>query len=1198
MAVFAADFPSDPDVDPGVGGQWTHPETGVVYEWDGVAWNIAGGSGSEGGGTPPGGGGGDTTPGGGGGDTIPGGPGGDPIDLSGDVEIGTDCSNGSLTVHSPATFECGIVSNGDVLIDGELNVLGDFNISPNITNDVSIEGNVSVGTNCGDYTLEVNSETTLHCKVQAESSVNVDGKLTYKGNEVALLAQVIDEAKVRHDADEALGKRIDAIDGYDDQEIFDKLNQETLERKEADGLLNAKSSANTTEIAGLKRDLREASAELSDGVIRLTHTAATKSDLAAEAQARAVGDARLDEQVRQNATTIAVNSEAIDSEVKDRIASDNLIKELAKQHFDEINRRINVILDELAKGTEGELVAYDDTFIREMLEAEKAFRVQEDNKLSERIDATDLEVEALKLMIIVSPDDPIEAGTEITAGCIWHRYNVSDPALGSTFMAVQKTADNPDDGLIWITFGGGASTLDELNDVKLDLMARRIRRTPVTKAADLGEGHFEENGYRGSWTFHADTPGSISSVGGWFTQNNPNPAGGDSTTDGQELVVATHNSDNENLLGQFSALEHGDVVLVKHESLGDEFVLYPIAAVDIHALGGGYTNRSCSLLQLDTSLAITPTGKPGDFVSIKFGQWVSGGDPIDPPIDEPVDPDPGVDPFIDCFLGYDAKSKLWTAKLIEGGSGGGTCIVAQEDPLGTHSNLQQGTIWHQIEDGASPDSLRDNDVHNTFVLVDAEDGSQFWSKTAGAYLSTSGGTVEGRVVIDNGEELGSPFTVMGNIEKDSGDIERGKLLNVGNYPDDGDTVFYRGQITKDNSLVNKKYVDTAVLDISSGNVRVPFDLSAQPPADAADGTLWFPGDENSLKVRYDGNWVPAVTDPYSGNYLLKEGVANKIGPFEIRVQDEHKEEDGHTLFSLIGTYDNRFPSDQAWVFKFDRHYNTGDRSGTQDSAEYRGRISGNHDLVNKRYVDNKVDGALGNVTDKFLDKTRKTKQKVTDSAVEQITSTLKFGFKNNSPSSDSKKPQSFFNYQKAIVKGIRLGNANTIDKNGVDFHGTADPSVNGKTKWQEPFRLESHNIDDVTNDNDVVLQQEIYDRVQFTEYFNVAIRPNATSPSGIARDASRSSDRTVIKALRYTSAPEHAALAFYGYLADPDDDSDTGWGQSLGGDKGNDSRRAANKGYVDRKVFKPGDSVCADSDSACSVGGLFVDGDRVYIKIS
>ena len=86
VVVTAVDFPASPEV----GDRFQNPETGVWYEWDGVAWNVI-----------------DTGDDSGGGD----------VDLSGDVEIGTDCKN-TLTVHSTAKFEC------DLDVDGELTVGG------------------------------------------------------------------------------------------------------------------------------------------------------------------------------------------------------------------------------------------------------------------------------------------------------------------------------------------------------------------------------------------------------------------------------------------------------------------------------------------------------------------------------------------------------------------------------------------------------------------------------------------------------------------------------------------------------------------------------------------------------------------------------------------------------------------------------------------------------------------------------------------------------------------------------------------------------------------------------------------------------------------------------------------------------------------------------------------------------------------
>jgi hypothetical protein len=90
----AVNFPSDPDTDPGINGEWTSDE-GVTYRWDGVAWNIVSSDGAA------------------------------DIDLSGDVEIGTDCDT-KLTVHSTADFECALtVSGDDVALDKDLQVLAE-----------------------------------------------------------------------------------------------------------------------------------------------------------------------------------------------------------------------------------------------------------------------------------------------------------------------------------------------------------------------------------------------------------------------------------------------------------------------------------------------------------------------------------------------------------------------------------------------------------------------------------------------------------------------------------------------------------------------------------------------------------------------------------------------------------------------------------------------------------------------------------------------------------------------------------------------------------------------------------------------------------------------------------------------------------------------------------------------------------------
>ena len=1180
MAVFAADFPSDPDVDPGVGGQWTHPETGVVYEWDGVAWNIAGGAGSEGGS----GGGGNNGGGGGGGDTPPGGGGGgDPIDLSGDVEIGTDCDNGSLTVHSPAQFDCGVVVQKDVLIEGQLNVLGQINIDPIISNDINVEGDVVLGTDCGN-SLEVKGEATFDCKVQANSSVNVDGDLTYRGQEVAIESALIDEAQRRLEGDEALNKRIDNLDGYDDQAIFDGLTQETLERKEADKVLNAKSIGLASDIEYLKKNLASAAGELSDKLDSLEGEGGfvTFPDLVKEQEVRAKNDALLDERVTQN-------KENLDTEVTERIASQKQYLEFAETHFEEINNRIN----DLVGNIDGDVVAYDDTFIKQKLEEEKYYRVDEDNKLSERIDV----LEAMSgASIIVSEEDPLEADADsVVAGTIWHRYNPDEPELGATFIAVPGESD----ALIWISLAG-AKNLDQLSDVQLDLLTSSnllARKAKAIRLGDLPEGHFEPNEeWTGEWSYHkTEAHVDLDSIGGWFAATNPGPAGEvGETTNYQELVL-TRNSDASDLSGQFDLLidnPHAVVQVYHEKTFGNQWVVWPVANCVFHTAGStGYGKRCYSLYQLEEDLFLDPdTDNHRDAVLVQFGTWV----PTDGAPDPDPDPEPGEDPYIDCFLGYDAASKLWCAKLIN--CSGGSCIVAQEDPLLTHSKLEQGTIWHQIQSGSSPDALRENDIHNTFVLVDGEGDTQSWSQTTGSYLSTSGGKVEGRVVIDSGDEEGSAFTLYGNLKTEDG-IKRGKLINVDDNAEKGDAVFYRGEITRDNAIVNKKYVDEMVQDIGGGRVRVPFNLAKEPPENAADGTMWFPADENSLKIRYDGSWVPAVTDPYSGAYLPKQGLAHKYGGLTIRPL-EGEEGEAKQLFAIYGTYNYLNPDDQAKVFWYDRNV---DENGNlvADAVGYRGRCEDRYDLANKGYVDVTLGDALDGIDTSFFNKDHNSVESpLDDDDIEMSGSTLEF-VRKSGDSYDYNYARSWHHWRESRSPAFILGNANRADKTGTDFHGIANEDCNGDTKWQKAFRFQAHNIDNIQGNTDknkdVVIACEIYDRLNFTEYYNVAVRPNWNDPSGLARPGSRSKDRTVTRAIRYYD-DEGAGMVFQAFVVDPDD-SDK-WDTAFGDDTGSEAHRAANKGYVDRQKFHPGQQITADSDGETEVGGLFLDGDRVYIKLS
>lgn len=79
----AVNFPSSPEP----GDEWT--SGGVTYKWDGVAWNIVSSDG------------------------------GADADLSGDVEIGTDCDN-TLTVHSTAEFECDLNVQKELTMGGKL----------------------------------------------------------------------------------------------------------------------------------------------------------------------------------------------------------------------------------------------------------------------------------------------------------------------------------------------------------------------------------------------------------------------------------------------------------------------------------------------------------------------------------------------------------------------------------------------------------------------------------------------------------------------------------------------------------------------------------------------------------------------------------------------------------------------------------------------------------------------------------------------------------------------------------------------------------------------------------------------------------------------------------------------------------------------------------------------------------------------
>jgi len=155
--VVAISFPPDPDTDPGVGGTW-EADNGVVYQWDGVAWNVVS-TGDDGN--------------------------GDDIDLSGDVEIGTDCDD-TLTVKSKAEFECNVDIEGNLAVEGEITMGGNkVALEKDLTGGGDLSGDVEIGTDCDD-SLTVNSTAKFKC------NLDVEGELTVNDDEVALKKDIID----------------------------------------------------------------------------------------------------------------------------------------------------------------------------------------------------------------------------------------------------------------------------------------------------------------------------------------------------------------------------------------------------------------------------------------------------------------------------------------------------------------------------------------------------------------------------------------------------------------------------------------------------------------------------------------------------------------------------------------------------------------------------------------------------------------------------------------------------------------------------------------------------------------------------------------------------------------------------------------------------------------------------------------------
>ena len=151
VVVTAVGFPSNPTVD----DEWTNPDTGVTYKWDGVAWNVVGSGNNSGGGD---------------------------VDLSGDVDIGTDCDSTTLTVKSKTEFECDVNVDGDLTVKGEevalKKDLGSIDIDPD---DIDLTGDVEIGENC-DNTLQVHGTSEFDCEVTLHKELTFEGGTNGEGN--------------------------------------------------------------------------------------------------------------------------------------------------------------------------------------------------------------------------------------------------------------------------------------------------------------------------------------------------------------------------------------------------------------------------------------------------------------------------------------------------------------------------------------------------------------------------------------------------------------------------------------------------------------------------------------------------------------------------------------------------------------------------------------------------------------------------------------------------------------------------------------------------------------------------------------------------------------------------------------------------------------------------------------------------------